>query len=274
MFLNKTDLKNNVLKCDKCRAQFDEYCQPKFLPCFNTICTTCEFTIKREAINKRFKCGVCGQDHLIPDDGFVLNKKIYDIITAESMEISRGENYDKLQSNLNKLETLFKLLKDGCENGIDRIKEYCDEQIRQIQLSTENRIEQINKLNDELIEIIRDYERKCVQYFLNKNEKIKQSLDKLIGETANFLKEKQKYLQKFKIDEEEIKTFNKQSEVLQESLNKESFKLNSLIFNNELINFLSNTNEIKQSFLGDINYETLNITVNKYFYILFFNNFF
>jgi hypothetical protein len=271
MFLNKFDLKNNILKCDKCKTPFDEYCQPKFLLCFKTICTKCELTIQKEAINKRFKCGVCLKDHYIPDDGFVIDETKYALIKAEPMEISRGENYDKLNLNLNKLEILFKMLKNGFENGIDKIKEHCTEQIRLIQLSTENRIEQINKLNDELIEIIREYERKCIQSFLNKNDQIKQSIDKLIGDAAIFVKEKQEHLNEFKIDEEEIKAFNKQTLVLQESLNKESIKINSLIFNNEILEFLSNTNEIKQSFLGDIVYETSNITVNIDYFIYIFN---
>ena len=94
MFLYKSDLNNKILKCDKCKEPFDAYCQPKFLPCFKTICTTCKLTIHKEAINKWFKCGVCTNDHYIPDDGFILNEKIYDLITAEPMEISRGENYD------------------------------------------------------------------------------------------------------------------------------------------------------------------------------------
>ena len=163
------------------------------------------------------------------------------------------------------------MLKNGCENGIEKIKEHCDEQIRLIQLSTENRIEQINKLNDELIEIIRDFERKCIQSFLNRSDQIKQSLDKLIGDAAYFVKEKKEYLNEFKIDDEEIKAFNKQTLVLQESLNKESIKINSLVFNNEILEFLSNTNEINQSFLGDIVYETSNITVNIDYFIYIFN---
>lgn len=46
---------------------------------------------------------------------------------------------------------------------------------------------------------------------------------------------KQEYLNEFKIDEEEIKEFNKQTWVLQESSNKESIKLKSLTFNNEIL---------------------------------------
>ena len=81
--------------------------------------------------------------------------------------------------------------------------------------------------------------------FLNRSDEIKQTLDKLIGDISIFVKEKQEYLNQFKIDEEETKAFNKQSEVLQESLNKESIKLNSFIFNNEILEFWPYTNEIK-----------------------------
>jgi len=269
MFLNKSDLKSKILKCDKCMIPFDEYCHPKFLPCFKTICTTCELTIHKEAINKRFKCGVCTNDHYIPDNGFTLNEKIYDLIAAEPMEISRGENYDNLHLNLNKLESLFRMLKNGFENGIDKIKEYCFEQIRLIQLSTENRIEQINKINDELIETIREYERKCIQYFLDKNEQIKNSLDKLIGDAAIFVRDKQEYLNQFKIGELEIKKFNRQSKELQKSLNKEHVKLNSLIFNDEKIDFWPNTNVITKSYLGDIRYEKLNLSVTIFRILIF-----
>jgi hypothetical protein len=114
--------------------------------------------------------------------------------------LSEDLNYDNLNLNLNKLESLFRMLKNGFENGIDKIKEYCFEQIRLIQLSTENRIEQINKINDELIETIREYERKCIQYFLDKNDQIKNSLDKLIGDAAIFVRDKQEYLNQFKIE--------------------------------------------------------------------------
>ena len=81
--------------------------------------------------------------------------------------------------------------------------------------------------------------------FLNRSDEIIQTLDKLIGDVSIFVKEKQEYLNQFKIDEEETKAFNKQSEVLQESLNKESIKLNSFIFNNEILEFWPYTNEIK-----------------------------
>jgi hypothetical protein len=134
-------LKNDVLKCDQCSILFNEYDHPKFLPCHETICSNCAIKIEKEAINKKFKCNICLEDHYIPNDGFKLNKTKYDLIKCEPIEISRGYEYERLQENLKKVETKANLLSFESENGIDIIKEHCNELVRFIQLSTENKIE-------------------------------------------------------------------------------------------------------------------------------------
>ncbi len=174
------------------------------------------------------------------------------------MEVSRGNEYDQLQKNINKLELLARSLKFKFENGTDTIKEYCDEQIRLIQLSTENKIEQIYKLNNNLIKLIREYETKCIQSYLNKTDLITEStINKMIQDVESFLHEKRTYLKQFKTNEDEIKIFNKISADLESSLKKEAKKLQSLTFDNELIKFKSNNNEIDESELGYISYERL-----------------
>ena len=262
--LDYAKLQNSILKCDQCKTPFDEYCQPKFLPCFKTICTKCERNIHKDEINKQFKCGVCEKYHFIPEVGFVVDETKYALITAECIEISRGENYEQLKQNLNKIESIVKLLWRDYENGIDLIKEHCNEQIRLIQLSTENKlhitnenkIEQIYKSSDNLIEFVEYYERQCIESYLNKYQSLKEDINKIVQEANTFINEKQAYLRQYKIDEEEIKAFNNASEKLQSVLNEKSKKLKSSIFNDKLIKFLSNTKEINQFELGyfDVKY--------------------
>ena len=229
--------------------------------------------IQKEAINKRFKCVVCAKDHYIPDDGFVLNEMAIKIISAEPMEISRGENYERLQNNLNKVLSIVKLFLSDYENGTDIIKEYCNEQIRRIQLSTENKIEQINKLNDELIAFVKDYERMCIESYSNKSMLIKEGLNKIIQEANTFLNEKQAYLQNLKTDDEEIKVFNKESEDLHLVLNEISKKQKSLIFNDKLMKFLSNTKEINKYEIGNFYYGSFRESWVFYYFLLFKLNF-
>ena len=252
---DNTKLQNEILKCDQCNVPFNAYDQPRSLPCGDTICSACVAKIEREATNQKFKCSICKRDHYIPEEGLALNKKICALITAEPMEISRGENYERLQNNLKNIKMISQLLWSDYENGVDIIKEYFNEQIRLIQLSTENKIEQIHTLSDELIAFIREYEKDCIQSYLNKHESTKVNMKKIIKETESFLNEKQAYLQQYKIDDEEIKLFNKSSEDLQLTL--KSIKLKSLIFDSKLIKFLSNAKNISKSELGIFHYEYL-----------------
>ena len=256
MFFNKSDLKNNILNCDYCKVIFNDYDQPRFLPCGETICSSCVVKIEKVAFNKKFKCNICLEDHSIPDNGFPINKKICALITVEPMEISRGSEYERLQNNLNKVKSIAKLLWHNFENGTDVITEYCNEQIRLIQLSTENKIEEINKLNDELIAFVKEYEKTCIESYLNKNKPtIEEDINKIIHEANTFLNEKQAYLHQYQTDDEEIKPFNKSSEDLQLALNEKSKKLKSSIFNYKLIRFLLNTKEIGKFEIGIFDYE-------------------
>ena len=74
---DNNQLQNEILKCDQCNIPFNAYVQPRFLPCFETICFTCVNKIEKEVINKKFKCSVCFEDHFITDIGFAVNKKMY-----------------------------------------------------------------------------------------------------------------------------------------------------------------------------------------------------
>ncbi len=119
----------------------------------------------------------------------------------------------------------------------------------------QDKIEYIKKLNNKLIAFIRDYERICIESYLIKKNLVKEDANKIIQEANTFLYEKQSYLQQYQIDDEEIKVFNKKSEELQLDLNEKSKKLKSLIFNEKLIKFLSNINEVNTIELENFDYE-------------------
>ena len=117
-------------------------------------------------------------------------------------------------------------------------------------------------LNEEFIQIVKDYEIKCIQSLSNKNETIviKEQMIKLIDEANLFSIEKQAYLDELKINDAEMKQFNQKSEEIQLKLSNELTKLNNLIFDNKLIKFLSNTNEMNKFEIGIIDFEQLGET--------------
>jgi hypothetical protein len=171
--------------------------------------------IDREAVNQKFICGICLKEHHIPEDGFTLNEKIYDLLTSEHMEISRGKEHERLEINICNLYSLARSLKSDCENGTDEIKVHCEKQLKRIQLSTEKKLDQIHNSNEKLVDQVKQYEKKCLQINSNKSESIKEKINKIIDQTKVFLIEKQAYLTQYKTNDEEIKKFNKTSEEFQ-----------------------------------------------------------
>ncbi len=121
-----------------------------------------------------------------------------------------------------------------------------------------------------MIAFVKEYEKKCIESYLNRIISIKEDINEVIQEANIFLKEKQAYLQRYRIDDEEIKIFNKKSEKIQSALNKKSKKLKCLTFDEKIIKFLSNTNEINKFELGEINYELLIKPLVSNFSIFFF----
>jgi len=63
----------NLLKCNQCNNNFDDYDQPKSLQCGKIVCSICESKIVKKAINKWFKCEICLEDHYIPEKCLSIN---------------------------------------------------------------------------------------------------------------------------------------------------------------------------------------------------------
>ena len=145
MIFEETHIRN-LLTCNQCEVKFDDYEQPKSLPCGKMICSLCVEKIEKEAIKNKFKC-VCFKVHQIPEDGFAINELALHLLTSKAKEIWRGERYEKLKINLKNIEALIQDLNFDICNGSERIKEHCNEQRRLVQLSTENKMQELNKIN-------------------------------------------------------------------------------------------------------------------------------
>lgn len=129
--------------------------------------------------------------------------------------ISISKEHDQFQLNLRKLDSLARWIIVDTDFCINLIQEHFTEQIRLVQLSTENKIDKINNLNDKLIEAFKNYEKKCIESFLSRNESINKKMNTVLKEVDCFLKDKQVYLNQNNINDEEQKILNKESENMQ-----------------------------------------------------------
>ena len=83
---------NDILNCKKCTARLDE---PRILPCGNSICSHCVSSIQLKE-NKEFQCLVCCELHEMHKNGLPLNKTVLEILSLETIQVSRGKTFNAL----------------------------------------------------------------------------------------------------------------------------------------------------------------------------------
>ena len=88
---------SNALSCKKCHERLDE---PRILPCGDSICTKCLSTIKIK--NKQvFDCIVCKKQHIMPENGLLINKVLLDLLSVQPTDVYRGKSVETLKESLN-----------------------------------------------------------------------------------------------------------------------------------------------------------------------------
>ena len=172
MFFEQSEIQD-LLKCENCSQQYDEYYPPRILPCCGkTICCKCVQLIEKKSKNNKFKCIVCNEEKTLPKIGFQVDRTAARLIELQPKEILRGPEAEKLRQNLGELEKKVNKLIFEMENGEYLITEKCKELKREVQLAKEEKIEEINQLSESLFLKIDTYEEKCkniynemLQYF-------------------------------------------------------------------------------------------------------------
>ena len=86
---------SNVLNCAKCDQRLDE---PRILQCGEYICAYCHMSI--EVNNNKFKCCVCKEDHLMPEKGLPISKRLLEILALNPEEVYRSKEVKKLKEHV------------------------------------------------------------------------------------------------------------------------------------------------------------------------------
>jgi hypothetical protein len=263
---------NDILKCQKCNQSYDEYDQPRILPCCGkTLCNICINKIEKEVKNKLFKCMMCHDECYLPKKGFPINELASKLASEQPREVYRGEKCEEFKYNLNDLEKYARKLEMEMITGEDKIKDHCFDLKRLIQLATEKKMQEILSISELLIKLVDEYETESIESFRS-NLTFRKLFDDLIQDTKRFVNEQKNYLNQFQIKDKDIIESNHNLNLLREKLEDKS-NIKKLIFNDKLMRFSINKTLIDESFLGNITYEKIDttFTVYEYFFLLIYN---
>jgi len=146
---------------------------------------------------------VCNEDHLIPEKGLPINKRLSEILALESKEVYRGEKVKKPKEYLKEIQEDINKLSSGIDNSVDIIKEVCLDRKNKVQLKTEEAIEQLNEHNKQMITEIEEFERNCIKSN-QANEKTKNEFRKTKQELEEFNLKWNEYLKQIDISDQKI----------------------------------------------------------------------
>lgn len=243
MFYESSQI-NSYLTCPKCNERFDE---PKILPCGLSVCLQCCKSFELiPSDNTKFKC-ICNQSHTQSE--FPTSIALLNLLKLKPNQIHRSDAVDSLTNSLNEIQSRLDSFKRTTSNSVDKVKEYCLSLKQDVYLSTELALQQINELSDEFIQIINKYELDCLES-LEKNDKHLVEVNHLINDIQIFHDEWCEYLKQFQISDQDVTKANDSSLKLIQILDEEYIKLETMIFNYNMLKFEPNVSKLEASHLG------------------------
>jgi hypothetical protein len=245
MFFEESKLYDE-LNCIKCNQKLDE---PRMLPCGEFICASCYISI--EETNQKFKCFICNEDHLMPEKGLPISKRLLRILALKSEEVYRSKEVKQLKENLDIIQEDINKFLFGIDNGVDRIKGLCLDLRNKVQLKTEEAIEQLNEHNKQMITEIEEFERECIKSYQT-NEKANNEFKITKHELEEFNLKWNEYLKQTVISDEDVSGAIAKSNELSIKSKQELVKLDEFIFNGCRMKFEKNENKLDRSVLGSL----------------------
>lgn len=254
MFYKENQI-SNELNCKLCKNRLEK---PKILPCCGqTICLECTSLIEIKEETNEFKCQLCAKIYLKPNDGFLTNFALLNLLSIQPIN---DESIEKLESNLNIINKKIKEIKLASNNnGADFIQEYCIDLRTDVQLATELAIIQLNDFNDNFIRKINNYEKECISNLKEKqndNDTFLNELIKFSQNASDLLLSNNKRI-------DYLTLIMKTNEKAQEFINNaeiQKLKLENLIFNGKKLIFERNETKLKDLQIGSFLCENLTTT--------------
>lgn len=233
---------NGILVCEKCKSRPDG---PRLLECGNTICLACYQSIQLTE-NGQFTCFACSEMHKMPEKGLPVNKLILEFLSLETVQVSRGQDYHKLQSILNDIQANQILL--NYINHPDFLKEHFLDLKNKVQLSTEQVCEQFHVKNKEFMDEIDQFENQLNFIDL---ESFK-SLKEMTNELQTFLNQTRELLKNHNLDDEILSKLNHTANLLKKKSSQEIDYLKRVKLNNQFLGFKPHKLIVSKSSIGEI----------------------
>jgi hypothetical protein len=205
----QADAINNVLICKICDNKMVD---PRLLPCGKSVCHQC-VDIIADTDKKRIKCQNCAKIHEIPDEGFLKNLALQELLECEAKEVSRSNLIEEFKKILDTLNSTKESIETILECGDVKIRDHCDKVRNDMQLAIEQAREKLDKIHTDLsdeihkkfMDEIDNHEKQCQENFKSIRQN-KVDIEKALNESNELLSKSDRLLKQFRIDQTDLAT--------------------------------------------------------------------
>lgn len=199
------------LDCDLCQKLL---VNPVLLPCGNTICKVhvAELLERRTKQKNSFICELCQEEHLVPENGFAVNKRIKSALEDELNKIDVNmSSFNECKAAIKEVERTISLFESKTKDSENFLYDYFEELKRKVYLRSEEVKAKVDKHTDCLIEAIENSKKDCTKISKQANritaeiEKSRKLLDELVKEFDTYEINEKKY-EKLKSSADDLKT--------------------------------------------------------------------
>jgi hypothetical protein len=160
MFYEKEDIENELLKCPSCTNIYDI---PYILPCGEMVCKRCMDRFTEKGHTKRISCQFCKGIHVVPHDGFLIQKRLLNLLNKKPKKVFRGVEFERTEKMLDDIKILISEFYRSIGEVKANFKKYCDDLRDLVERDNKLAIEEHEIHKQKVLNDIDLYERKCFE---------------------------------------------------------------------------------------------------------------
>ena len=157
----KIDQVKGLLDCEQCLQLL---VNPITIPCGYSVCKKhLDELLENSMEENKFQCVLCQRQHVVPTEGFVINRRLQDALEIELNKFKPSQVYENCKMELNDSKDNVAKIEALEKDPEFYIYEYFEEIKRQVDLRREEIKLRVDSCSDEMIRSIENSKENCVR---------------------------------------------------------------------------------------------------------------
>lgn len=234
----KIDQIKRLFDCDICNSLLID---PVQIPCGNTVCKSHvrELLERRPKQKDSFVCEFCEEEHVVPVNGFAVNKRMKSVLDSELNNLTIDmPTYNRCKRTIEEAKENAEKLESISKDPESFIVKYFEQIKNEVYLRREKLKVEIDQHSEEIIERIDGTQKRCIE--LSKKVGVCVSLEAQVERSENDLQELIKEFDTFDISEKKFEDIQINADGLKEKLGRVLVEYKeTLLENKEFVYFVA-----------------------------------